>query len=174
MLQTSSDLQQLVLTSLVNDSSLFGNVIDDLTESFFSNSNFQFIYKSLYKYYKQYHKSPTLEEMKVLVSQQHVPTLAPLTDILMDLDSVYRGKITNPQFVIQSVETFIKRAKLEGLLVETAQKYESEKTLTIDAILDDFLKAYNYQVTDVDCMRLDDFDKYSKLRHEIFGDIDAS
>ena len=176
MLETSSDLQKLVLTSVINDPNLFGNIIDDLNSNFFSDVNFQFLYKILYKYYKQYSRVPTEQEMNFLINQNYNAGLGlgPLIDVVKDCELVYHSKPANPTFVVSAVETFIKRAQFERLLADAAQKFQSDKSYTIDGLMDEFLKTYNYQVTEVDCMRLDDFEKYTKIRKEIFGSIDDS
>lgn len=174
MLETSSELQKLVLSSIINDNNLFGNIIDDLSVNFFSDTNFQFLYKILYKYFKQYGKVPSETELNFLINQNHSPAIGPLIDVVNESQAVYHSKIQNPSFVITAIETFIKRAQFENLLSEAAQKSQSDKSYTIDSLMEEFLKTYNYQVTDVDCMRLDDFEKYKKIRDDIFGSIDAS
>jgi len=173
-IQTSSDLQKIVLTAILNDSNLLGSIIDDMKDSFFSSNNYQFLYKVIAQYYKAYHKVPTEPELHFLLKRDYKPELGNLSEIIADTTEVLNAQISNVPFVLASIETFVKRAKFEELISDAAQKSTSDKTYTIDGIMEDFLQAYDYQVTDVKAMRLDDFSMYSEIREELFGSIDQN
>lgn len=173
MLETSSSLQSMVLTSVLNDSTLFGSVIEDLNANFFEGT-YQYIYKIISKYYSVYKKVPSLQETNYLIQQFYNPAYGELSRILYDTKELFEAEPANVNFVKESVETFIKRAKLETLFSDIAHKFESDKSFTIDSVMHDFIGAYNYQITDIETTTLDDFDRYLKLKHDLFGSIDKS
>jgi replicative DNA helicase len=171
MLETSSSLQSIVLTSLINDSSLFGSVIEDLSPNFFEGSN-QFIYKVIRGYYVKYKKAPSLKDTIFLLTHNHKEGFGDLQKIIHDARELFNTEPSNAPFVKDAIETFVKRAKIENLFSEVAQKFDSDKSFTIDDVMQDFITAYNYQITDIETTRLDDFDRYLKLKDDLFGSID--
>jgi KaiC/GvpD/RAD55 family RecA-like ATPase len=168
-IETSSDLQKIVLTAIMNDPDMFGSIITDMEDSFFSNNNYQYIYKVVSNFFKAYGKIPTDQELLFIVKQDYKPEFGNLTDILSDANDVLGADAPDARFVTTSVERFISRAKFEAFLSDAAEKQASDKSFTMESLMDNFAAAKDYHVTDVDCMRLDDFDKYSKIREDIFG-----
>ena len=174
MIATSSELQKSVLSALLNDKVLMGTVIDDLEPKFFSDIKYQYIFKLLQRYFKHYNELPSDAALNQLITQYHDAAFGPVPALLEAADEVMRLPIKDHAFLIDTVETFIKRSKIENVFTEVATRYESDKMFTLDDIMTELSDASAYHVNDVDCMRLDDYGEYMKRREQIFGSVDSS
>ncbi len=168
-LETSSNLQEPTLLAIINDSLLLGNVIDDLKPEYFSESNYQFIYRLIKDYYVEYKKIPDINELSIMATQRHNPTIGPLVDIINTADVLFKKEVQNKAFYQSMVEQFIKRSAFESFLIDASAKSQSRNTFTTDGLMDEFANIFNYKVSDVDILQLGDYAKYNTMVESVYG-----
>lgn len=168
--KTSNEYQSTVLIGLIHDSQLLGLVIEDLNLEFFSNIQYQFIYKILYAYYTRYKKSPTNAELLLMAQQNYNKSYGDYTEIVSTINTLYLASPPDSGFTRDLIETFIRRAKFESILSTTMDKFTNDNNYTIDEVYDTMVKSYDYKIVEDDCMRLDDLMEYEKCRTDYLGD----
>ena len=168
-LETSSKLQEPALVAVINDNLLLGNVVDDLKPEFFNDPNYQFIYRLVRDYYKEYKKVPDITELTIMANQRYNPAIGNLQDVINTADNLFKQEIKNKAFYQATVEQFIKRSAFESFLISTTDKSMSKSTFTTDSLMEEFANIFNYHVTDIDILQLGDYEKYNTMRDQVYG-----
>lgn len=168
-LKTSDELQELVVSSLLNNSYLFSKVSNRIDESFFSNYLIKVIYRSLYSYYREYSKLPSMKELRILVVQNNRSEYVSNQELLEKLEDLHKLDYEE-NFVLDQLSKFFRKEKFSKALESYSEDY---KTKSPDKALDNLMNTLKDDTELTfprsSAIRLSDSSKLEDIRLEAVG-----
>lgn len=167
--ETSSDLQEIVLSSILKDQYILGKVKNDIQVMFFDKLSYKLIYKSLLYYYNKYSQMPTLQSLSITVDDLYTTEYGSKNDIQTDLVNLYNIPINNEDFVIDQITRFIKRHRVEDVLSTYLPRIKSGESISIDQLGDDLSNSVSIDLKRSNAFRLSDVNSFSEVRRDSVG-----
>lgn len=167
--QTSSDLQEIVLSSILKDQYILGKVKNDIQVMFFDKLSYKLIYKSLLYYYNKYSQMPTLQSLSITIDDLYTTEYGSKKDIQTDLVNLYNIPINNEEFVIDQITRFIKRHRVEDVLSTYLPRIKNGEAISIDKLGDDLSNSVAIDLKRSNAFRLSDTNSFSDVRRDSVG-----
>ncbi|AMM44888.1 replicative helicase [Bacillus phage SP-15] len=171
-LQTSAELQEVVLASLIKDSYLLSSVKSQITEQYFTGANFRLIYKALKIYHDRYSSLPDLRSLIVTIQELYNETFGTLNEIQEKAVSLFNAQQMDDNFVMDRLTTFVKRNKVENALKNIMPLLKDGKDFGIEKAADALLESLTVNFTKSTVFTLGNLDQLSEIRASAIGDED--
>lgn len=168
-LETSSELQEIVLSSLVKDYYILGKVKNDIKISFFDKSQYKLIYKSLLYYYNKYSQVPSLQALIITLNDLYTTDYGDKQDIVNELVRLYNLPINNEDFVVDQITKFIKRSRVEHVLNNYLPKLKNGEHVSTDQLGEDLSNSISIDLRKRNPFRLSDTVNFSEVRKDSIG-----
>lgn len=168
-IQTSSELQEIVLSSILKDPYMLGKVKDDIQVQFFERSSYKLIYKSLLYYYNKYSQIPTLQSLSLTINDLYITEYGSKDDITNDLVALYNTPINNEDFVVDQITRFIKRHRVEDVLSTYLPKIKNGENISIDKLGDELSDSVSVDLHQSKAFILSDTNSLSEVRRDAVG-----
>ena len=101
-IQSSSELQEIVISTIIKDTVLMTKVIRHIDEDFFVKYSYKLIFRALNYYYKKYSKLPRIQELLVIISDMHKPEFGNIEEIKAECISLYNTPRYEESFLLIS------------------------------------------------------------------------
>lgn len=168
-LKTSSELQEIVLSSLLKDSYILGKVKKDIRVSFFEKLSYKLIYKSLLYYYNKYSQMPTLQTLMITINDLYTSEYGNKEEIINEAARLYNIPINNTEFVIDQITRFMRRHRVEEVLSTYLPKLKNGEQISIDQLGDDLSNSVSINLHKSNAFKLSDSLNFSEIRKESVG-----
>lgn len=168
--KSSVELQSLVVSSLIKDSSLLTMISNDLNVGFFTDPKYQFIYKLLLMYNQKYDKSPTQHEFLVMIDSYYNEIYGDKSEIIDLVNVSYATPTADKHFVQDAVEEFIRLSKFEEILLGMVDSYNTNGTFDVESVIAKIDNTYSYQVQQINPMDPGSYSQYMDAKKDAIGD----
>jgi hypothetical protein len=171
-IESSSEFQDIVLSTLLKNTYMFSRTYRYITNEFFDKYSNKLIYKSLRYYYDKYSKLPTLNEILTTISEFYESQYGDLETIKQECRILYDTKRYDEDFVKDKITTFIKRNNVEKTLKELLPKVSEGQSVAIDEIGEELAKGLEFSLNRSSAFRLSNINDISTVRQEAVGSED--
>lgn len=167
---SSSELQVIVLSTVIKDVNILAGVCNYINESFFDKYSYKLIYKSIVMYYNTYSKLPTIEELMVSISESYDSNFIDLESLRAEVNLLYSTPSYEEKFVIDKITSFIRRSNTEKVLKDLIPKLQStSESIPIDYIGEELEKGLNFSLCKTTSFNLADTDRIAEVRVKAIG-----
>ena len=171
-IKSSSELQSIVLSTIVKDTYLMTRVIQYINEEFFDKYNYKLIFRALKYYYNKYSKIPSMNELLVLLEEFHKPEFGTIEVLKQEYITLYNTPRYDESCVIDKLTAFIKRNNVEKTLKDLLPQVSSGSELAIESIGSKLVEGLNFQIGKSNAFSLGQIDKLSEMRRAAIGSDD--
>lgn len=168
-IKSSSELQEIVISTIIKDSYLLPKIIRFINEEFFVKYSYKLIFRSLSYYYDKYSKIPSLPELLVVINDMHKPEFGDVELIKQECISLHNTPRYEETFVIDKLTTFIRRNNVEKVFKELLPQINSGSEVAIDSIGEKLVEGLSFQIGKSTSFKLGDTDKLSVVRKDAVG-----
>jgi len=165
----SSELQQVVLSSLLKDSYVLSKVKNDIHISFFDKLSYKLIYKCLIYYNNKYNKLPSLHDLLIVIDDFYSQDFGDKEDVKTDLLELYNLPISSDEFIIDQLTRFIKRRRVEETLSTYLPKLRSGESISIDELGDELSNSVDIDLRKSKAFNLSDSVALPEVRRDSIG-----
>ena len=138
--QFGPTFQSKVISSLLSDNKFIQTISDILEPSYFDSDANKWLAKEISKYFMEFRKTPTLEVLKIKITQMDDEILK--VSIIENLKEAWRNiEATDLEFVKQETLGFCKNQVLKAAIVNAVDLLEQKKYDEIKTIIDAAMKA---------------------------------
>ena len=138
--QFGPTFQSKVISSLLSDNKFIQTISDILEPSYFDSDANKWLAKEISKYFMEFRKAPTLEVLKIKITQMDDEILK--VSIIENLKEAWRNiEATDLEFVKQETLGFCKNQVLKAAIVNAVDLLEQKKYDEIKTIIDAAMKA---------------------------------
>lgn len=170
-LKSSSEFQEIVLSTIVKDSDLLSRLTSHLELDYFDKSSYRYIYYNLKAYYNSYGRVPDYKSLVSIMKDNYNTNNADSLDmIIKDYNTLYDMPKYESSFIVDKLQTFIKRAKTEKILSEVMPKVQEGKDVLIEELGSQIADALDFSISKVNSFKLSDIDKLEEMRKKAVGD----
>jgi len=177
-MKSSSDLQEVVLISLLKDSYLLSTASEDIKPDFFSNLEYRVIYQALVDFYKDYDKLPDRRSLCVCIADIWDKSFnADIKDVKRKVNEFYKEDPPDEDFAIDKITVFIKRRKVERALTEIVtnmQDNDGEFEEGIEVAAEELLESIQVNLSKGELFKMDNLESIHEARMEAVGTDDGS
>jgi len=132
--------QSKVISSLLSDNKFIQTISDILEPKYFDSDANKWLTKEIAKYFMEFRKAPTLEVLKIKITQMDDDVLK--VSIIENLKEAWRNiEATDLEFVKQETLGFCKNQVLKGAIVQSIDLLEQKNYDEIKVIIDEAMKA---------------------------------
>lgn len=171
-IESSSEFQEIVLSSIIKDNYLFTHISRYIDETVFDQYAYKIIYKAVLYYYTKYSKLPSFQELVVTLQELVNPSIMSFPEVKKVLNELYNSEPYEEKFVIDKVTTFIKRSKTEKVLKDLLPRIQNGESIAIDNLGEELSKANQVDISTSTSFRLDEIDKLPEIRKTAVGTDD--
>lgn len=168
-IQSSSELQEIVISTIVKDTTLMTKVIRHIDEDFFVKYSYKLIFRALNYYYKKYSKLPRIQELLVIISDMHKPEFGDIEEIKAECTSLYDTPRYEESFVIDKLATFIRRNNVEKTLKNLLPKLQGGSDVAIEQIGEELASSLSFDIGKGTSFKLSDVDGLGDVRRDAIG-----
>lgn len=170
-LKASSEFQSIVLSTLVKDADLLSRVVNHVDINYFDKPSYRYIFNNLCMYYNNYGRIPNMESLIVLLKDNYnTSNSESLVDIIQEYENLYNTPRYEPEFVVDKLQIFIKRAKVEKILSEVMPEVQKGKEVLIENLGVQLSDALDFSINRNNSFKLSDIDKLQDMRLKAVGD----
>ncbi len=138
--QFGPTFQAKIISSLLSDNKFIQTISDILESKYFDSDANKWLVKEISKYFIEYRKAPTLEVLKIKITQMDDEILK--VSVVENLKEAWRNiEATDLEFVKQETLGFCKNQVLKGAIVDAVDLLEQKKYDEIKTIIDAAMKA---------------------------------
>ena len=138
--QFGPTFQAKIISSLLSDNKFIQTISDILESKYFDSDANKWLVKEISKYFMEYRKAPTLEVLKIKITQMDDEILK--VSVVENLKEAWRNiEATDLEFVKQETLGFCKNQVLKGAIVDAVDLLEQKKYDEIKTIIDAAMKA---------------------------------
>jgi replicative DNA helicase len=138
--QFGPTFQAKIITSLLSDNKFIQTISDILESKYFDSDANKWLVREINKYFMEYRKAPTLEVLKIKITQMDDEILK--VSVVENLKEAWRSiEATDLEFVKQETLGFCKNQVLKGAIVDAVDLLEQKKYDEIKTIIDAAMKA---------------------------------
>ena len=138
--QFGPTFQSKVISSLLSDNKFIQTISDILEPSYFDSDANKWLAKEISKYFMEFRKAPTLEVLKIKITQMDDEILK--VSIIENLKEAWRNiEATDLEFVKQETLGFCKNQVLKAAIGDAVDLLEQKRYDEIKTIIDAAMKA---------------------------------
>ena len=138
--QFGPTFQSKIISSLLTDNKFIQTISDILEPKFFDSDANKWLTKEISKYFYEFRKAPTLEVLKIKITQMDDEILK--VSIIENLKEAWRNiEATDLEFVKQETLGFCKNQVLKGAIIESIDLLEQKNYDEIKVKIDEAMKA---------------------------------
>ena len=138
--QFGPTFQSKVISSLLSDNKFIQTISDILEPAYFDSDANKWLTKEISKYFMEFRKAPTLEVMKIKITQMDDDVLK--VSIIENLKEAWRNiEATDLEFVKQETLGFCKNQVIKESIMQSVNLLEQKKYDEIKVIIDAAMKA---------------------------------
>jgi len=138
--QFGPTFQSKVISSLLTDNKFIQTISDILEPSYFDSDANKWLTKKISKYFYEFRKAPTLEVLKIKITQMDDEILK--VSVIENLKEAWRNiEATDLEFVKQETLGFCKNQVLKGAIIESIDLLEQKNYDEIKVKIDEAMKA---------------------------------
>ena len=138
--QFGPTFQSKVISSLLTDNKFIQTISDILEPSYFDSDANKWLTKEVSKYFMEFRKAPTLEVLKIKITQMDDEILK--VSVIENLKEAWRNiEATDLEFVKQETLGFCKNQVLKGAIETSIDLLEQKNYDEIKVIIDEAMKA---------------------------------
>lgn len=171
-IKSSSELQSIVLSTIIKDTYILTRVIKHINEEFFVKYSYKLIFRSLKYYYDKYSKIPSLNELLVILADFHKPEYGDVELIKGECISLYNTPRYDESFVIDKLTTFIKRNNVEQTLKNLLPQVTNGNEIAIESIGEKLIEGLDFQISKANSFNLGSTIELSEVRKNAVGSDD--
>lgn len=173
MIESSEELQSIVLSSLLKDSYLYPKTSKYITKEFFSKYTYRVIYDSLKYYYEKYSVLPSRNELLTIISELNDSKVLPSSEVKSECITLYDSPTYNEDFILDTMTSFIQRNNVENVLKRYLPKInDSTDKVSTDKIGADLAQGLSFSISKSSSFKLSDIDMIGEIRREAIGTDD--
>ena len=132
--------QSKIISSLLSDNKFIQTISDILEPAYFDSDANKWLTKEIAKYFMEFRKAPTLEVLKIKITQMDDDVLK--VSIVENLKEAWRNiEATDLEFVKQETLGFCKNQVIKESIMESVNLLEQKKYDEIKVIIDAAMKA---------------------------------
>lgn len=165
----SSELQQIVLSSLLKDGYILAKVKKDIQVSFFDRLSYKLIYKCLIYYNNKYGKLPNLPDMLLVIDDLYISEYGDKEDVKKDLLDLFNLPVSSDEFIIDQLSRFIRRRRVEETLSTYLPKIRSGESIEIDRLGDELSNSVSIDLHKSKAFKLSDSLTLPEVRRDSIG-----
>lgn len=169
----SQELQESSLIALISDPYLLSKCIPHIQESYYTNSIYKLIFRSLHQYYNKYLTVPSHNELSVIVKDNYDKSYGEMDAVSNALSSLFDTKVSSNDFLYDKITEFIRRNKIEKSLYDVASYIDSGE-VDLDQVASTLSSGLSLRFSKAPILRLSDADKVTEVREEAIGAADNS
>jgi replicative DNA helicase len=138
--QFGPTFQSKIISSLLSDNKFIQTISDILEPAYFDSDANKWLTKEIAKYFMEFRKAPTLEVLKIKITQMDDDVLK--VSIVENLKEAWRNiEATDLEFVKQETLGFCKNQVIKESIMESVNLLEQKKYDEIKVIIDAAMKA---------------------------------
>ena len=138
--QFGPTFQAKVISSLLSDNKFIQTISDILEPEYFDSDANKWLTKEISKYFMEFRKAPTLEVLKIKITQMEDEILK--VSVIENLKDAWRNiEATDLEFVKQETLGFCKNQVIKNSIMESVDLLEQKKYDEIKVIIDAAMKA---------------------------------
>ena len=138
--QFGPTFQSKVISSLLSDNKFIQTISDILEPAYFDSDANKWLTQEIAKYFMEFRKAPTLEVMKIKITQMDDDVLK--VSIIENLKEAWRNiEATDLEFVKQETLGFCKNQVIKESIMQSVNLLEQKKYDEIKVIIDAAMKA---------------------------------
>jgi replicative DNA helicase len=138
--QFGPTFQSKVISSLLSDNKFIQTINDILEPAYFDSDANKWLTKEIAKYFMEFRKAPTLEVLKIKITQMNDEILK--VSIIDNLKEAWRNiEATDLEFVKQETLGFCKNQVIKESIMQSVDLLEQKKYDEIKVIIDAAMKA---------------------------------
>ena len=138
--QFGPTFQSKVISSLLSDNKFIQTINDILEPAYFDSDANKWLTKEIAKYFMEFRKAPTLEVLKIKITQMNDDVLK--VSIIENLKEAWRNiEATDLEFVKQETLGFCKNQVIKESIMQSVDLLEQKKYDEIKVIIDAAMKA---------------------------------
>jgi len=169
---TSAELQDMALSALVKDPYLLSKAKGLITEEFFSESHYKYIYQCLNYYYNKYGNVPSQQELLAVVHELYDPSYVAVgvDDVKNAASQLYNANYYDENFVVERIEKFIMRNQIENTLKNYLPRVQNGDEGSIEEIGNRLVESMDVDLRKAVVFNLGDFEGLKNVRTKAIGD----
>lgn len=168
-LQVSRDQQRLVIVAFLQNNYIFTSSLNDIKESFFSDSSCRIIYRAMRDYYENYEAFPTEDELMISVESNYIELGDSLEVVKDNLHNLYKKNPMNEKFLTDKVIDFVKKVKVRKSLERNLEKIRNGTGINDNEVLNDLIHSMDVDYNKSGILCLSDLDGLIDARKEAVG-----
>ena len=138
--QFGPTFQSKIISSLLSDNKFIQTISDILEPAYFDSDANKWLTKEIAKYFMEFRKAPTLEVLKIKITQMDDDVLK--VSIIENLKEAWRNiEATDLEFVKQETLGFCKNQVIKESIMQSVNLLEQKKYDEIKVIIDAAMKA---------------------------------
>jgi len=138
--QFGPTFQSKIISSLLSDNKFIQTISDILEPEYFDSDANKWLTKEIAKYFMEFRKAPTLEVLKIKITQMDDDVLK--VSIIENLKEAWRNiEATDLEFVKQETLGFCKNQVIKASIMQSVNLLEQKKYDEIKVIIDAAMKA---------------------------------
>ncbi len=138
--QFGPTFQSKIISSLLSDNKFIQTISDILESSYFDSDANKWLSKEISKYFMEYRKAPTLEVLKIKITQMDDEILK--VSVIENLKDAWRNiEATDLEFVKEETLDFCKNQVIKNSIMESVDLLEQKKYDEIKVLIDAAMKA---------------------------------
>lgn len=143
--------------------------MNDIKDSYFTDSSCRIIYRSLQDYYDNYGEIPTEDELMISVENNYVEFGDSLETVKDNLHNLYRKNQMNEKFLTDKVTNFVKKARVRKSLERNLEKIRNGTGIDDNVVLNDLVHSLDIDYSKSGMMCLSNLGEVSDARREALG-----
>ena len=138
--QFGPTFQSKIISSLLSDNKFIQTISDILESAYFDSDANKWLSKEISKYFMEYRKAPTLEVLKIKITQMEDEILK--VSVIENLKDAWRNiEATDLEFVKGEALDFCKNQVIKNSIMESVDLLEQKKYDEIKVLIDGAMKA---------------------------------
>ena len=168
--QVSKDQQRLVIVAFLQNNYIFTSSLNDIRESFFSDSSCRIIYRAMRDYYENYESFPSEDELMISVESNYIELGDSLEVVKDNLHNLFKKNEMNEKFLTDKVIDFVRKVKVRKSLERNLEKIRNGTGINDNEVLNDLIHSLDVDYNKSGILCLSDLEGLSEARREAIGD----
>lgn len=168
-LRATRDQQRLIIAGFLKNSYVLTISMNDIRDSYFTDSSCRIIYKSLRDFYENYGEMPSEDELMVSVEVNYVEFGDSLETVKDTLHQLYNKAPVSEKFLVNQVTDFVKKVQVRKSLERNIEKIRNGTGIDDTAVLNDLIHSLDVDYGKSGILCLSDLDSLAEARREAIG-----
>ena len=173
----SKETQELIISALMKNASLFSVVKDEITDGYFSDGACKVIFKALTIYYKKYNTLPNLPELFIAIEEcWNISVGVLLDDVKATSQKLFAYPESDENFIRDKIIEFIRKVRSTNILTNLFEDLTKEENPTFESeqIVSKLSRALEVNLSSNTVFRMNDLEQVKKARLDSVGSEDQS